>query len=58
MEFSFDLCHCSFCELEKDEPNEPKDKSKQKETTYIDKNVIVSQPIDIPFSPPEINYLE
>lgn len=57
MEFSFDLCHGSFCELEKDEPNEP-NKSKQKESPPIDKNVIISQPIDIPFTPPEINYLE
>ena len=62
MEFSFDLCHGSFCELEKEEPNESNEsnlnESKQKESIHIDKNVIITQPIDIPFTPPEINYLE
>ena len=67
MEFSFDLCHGSFCELEKEEPNESNEsklndskpnESKQKESIHIDNNVIISQPIDIPFTPSEINYLE
>ena len=56
MEFSFDLCHGSFCEIDTPE------KDKKEPIKNIIKEPIkeqpLSEPIDIPFTPPEINYLE
>ena len=56
MEFSFDLCHGTFSEIENDpEKERPKEKETKKEPI---RKQPLSEPIDIPFTPPEINYLE
>lgn len=57
MEFSFDLCHGTFSEIEIE--NEPEKERSKKETKKDPiKKQPLSEPIYIPFTPPEINYLE